>query len=157
MRLASPSLTQKEPHQLVERGEIVSKNVEAVMRKVERHRFTPGASLEDAYRPCNALVIKRNKRGVAASSVSAPQTQAFMLEQAQIRPGMRVLEIGSGGLSAAYLAELVGEGGEVTTVDIDPEITGRAAQVPRVLEPWSPEAPQRQADGVPTVWCRGAS
>ena len=31
-----------------------------------------------------------------------------MLEQAQLAPGMRVLEIGSGGYNAALLAELVG-------------------------------------------------
>ncbi|MFF3277214.1 methyltransferase, FxLD system [Streptomyces chrestomyceticus] len=115
--------------ELIARGEIVSKDVEAVMRKVERHRFTPGASLKDAYRPYHAVVTKRTEQGVAASSVSAPQIQAFMLEQAQIRPGMRVLEIGSGGLNAAYLAELVGPDGEVTTVDIDPEITGRASRL----------------------------
>jgi protein-L-isoaspartate(D-aspartate) O-methyltransferase len=39
---------------------------------------------------------------------------------------MRVLEIGSGGCNAALLAELVGPAGQVTTADIDPEVTGRA-------------------------------
>lgn len=48
------------------------------------------------------------------------------LEQAGLRPGMQVLEIGSGGYNAALMAELVGEGGEVTTVDIDPEVADRA-------------------------------
>jgi protein-L-isoaspartate(D-aspartate) O-methyltransferase len=51
-----------------------------------------------------------------------------MLEQAGVRPGMRCLEIGSGGYNAALMAELAGEGGEVTTVDIDPEVTGRASR-----------------------------
>ncbi|AEW92911.1 MULTISPECIES: methyltransferase, FxLD system [Streptomycetaceae] len=115
--------------ELVDRGEIVSKDVEAVMRKVARHAFTPEASLEDAYHTYNAVVTKRNEHGRAVSSVSAPQIQAFMLEQAEVRPGMRVLEIGSGGLNAAYLAELVGNTGEVTTVDIDPEVTERAARL----------------------------
>lgn len=50
-----------------------------------------------------------------------------MLEQAQIEPGMRVLEFGSGGYNAALMAELVGPGGEVTTVDIDRVITDRAS------------------------------
>lgn len=49
-----------------------------------------------------------------------------MLQQAGITTGMRVLEIGSGGYNAALLAELVGAEGEVTTVDIDPDITDRA-------------------------------
>ncbi|MEW1659699.1 MULTISPECIES: methyltransferase, FxLD system [unclassified Streptomyces] len=115
--------------ELVERGEITSKEVEAVMRKVERHRFAPEASLEEAYHTYNAVVTKRNEHGRAVSSVSAPQIQAFMLEQAEIRPGMRVLEVGSGGLNAAYLAELVGDAGEVTTVDIDPEVTERTSRL----------------------------
>src|SRR5262249_23692318 len=38
----------------------------------------------------------------------------------------RVLEVGSGGYNAALLAELVGPSGQVTTIDIDPDITERA-------------------------------
>ncbi|MFD5319404.1 methyltransferase, FxLD system [Streptomyces sp. NPDC127098] len=112
--------------QLRASGDIVSKPVEAVMRQVPRHAFVPEASLEAAYDAFTAVVTKRNEDGAAISSVSAPQVQAMMLEQADIQPGMRVLEIGSGGLNAAYLAELVGPGGEVTTVDIDPDIVARA-------------------------------
>ncbi|HET9896690.1 MAG TPA: hypothetical protein VFQ44_17305 [Streptosporangiaceae bacterium] len=52
-----------------------------------------------------------------------------MLEQAAIEPGMRVLEIGSGGYNAALIAELVGPSGAVTTVDIDPDVTGRATEL----------------------------
>ncbi|MFD6989385.1 methyltransferase, FxLD system [Streptomyces sp. NPDC059943] len=110
-------------------GWISSPEVEAVMRAVPRHEFAPEASLEDAYEPYAAVVTKTDEYGVQLSSVSAPQIQALMLEQAQVRPGMRVLEIGSGGLNAAYLAELVGEGGEVTTVDIDSVVTDRARRL----------------------------
>jgi protein-L-isoaspartate(D-aspartate) O-methyltransferase len=46
-----------------------------------------------------------------------------MLEQSAIEPGMRVLEVGSGGVNAAYLQELVGPAGHVTTVDIDEDVT----------------------------------
>ncbi|MHA7956293.1 methyltransferase, FxLD system [Streptomyces sp. L500] len=122
-------LRDKVVDELIEAGEIVSKEVEAVMRRVERHRFAPEASLEDAYHAYNAVITKRNEHGRAVSSVSAPQIQAFMLEQAEAGPGARVLEIGSGGLNAAYLAELVGEDGEVTTVDIDPQVTDRTARL----------------------------
>ncbi len=48
-----------------------------------------------------------------------------MLEQAEIQPGMRVLEIGSGGYNA-LLAELAGPTGQVVTVDIDPAVADRA-------------------------------
>lgn len=110
-------------------GAIVSDAVAHVLRTVPRHLFAPEASLEDAYSAYSAVITKRDGDGLAVSSVSAPQIQAFMLEQAEIRTGMRVLEIGSGGLNAAYLAELVGEAGEVTTVDIDPEVTNRASRL----------------------------
>jgi protein-L-isoaspartate(D-aspartate) O-methyltransferase len=111
---------------LIVNGDVVSKRVESVMRTVPRHLFVPEATLEDAYEAYNSVVTKRNEQGTAVSSVSAPQIQAMMLEQADVAPSMRVLEVGSGGLNAAYLAELVGEDGEVTTADIDPEVTARA-------------------------------
>ncbi|MFJ2231525.1 methyltransferase, FxLD system [Streptomyces halstedii] len=107
-------------------GDISSPEVEAVMRKVPRHAFIPDTPLDKAYDTYAAVITKTDEHGVQLSSVSAPQIQAMMLEQAQVKPGMRVLEIGSGGLNAAYLAELVGEHGEVVTVDIDPVVTERA-------------------------------
>lgn len=115
--------------ELVADSTIVSPEVEAVMRKVPRHLFAPGAPLEKAYDTYVAVITKEDEHGVQLSSVSAPQIQALMLEQAQIRPGMKVLEVGSGGLNAAYIAELVGPDGAVTTVDIDPEVTERAARL----------------------------
>jgi len=55
--------------------------------------------LEIAYAN-DTVVTKRDEHGIALSSVSAPCLQAMMLEQAQLTPGMRVLEIGSGGYNA---------------------------------------------------------
>ncbi|MGW0827553.1 methyltransferase, FxLD system [Streptomyces sp. NPDC002845] len=122
-------LRDKVVDQLREDGTIVSPEIEAVMREVPRHLFAPGAPLEKAYDTYVAVITKEDEHGVQLSSVSAPQIQALMLEQAQIRPGMKVLEIGSGGLNAVYLAELVGPDGAVTTVDIDPEVTERATRL----------------------------
>jgi protein-L-isoaspartate(D-aspartate) O-methyltransferase len=110
-------------------GNISSPEVEAVMRKVPRHAFIPDTPLDKAYDTYAAVITKTDEHGVQLSSVSAPQIQAMMLEQAQVKPGMRVLEIGSGGLNAAYLAELVGPAGEVITVDIDPAVTDRASRL----------------------------
>ncbi|MFJ2185961.1 methyltransferase, FxLD system [Streptomyces anulatus] len=107
-------------------GDISSSEIEAVMRKVPRHAFIPDTPLDRAYDTYAAVITKTDEHGVQLSSVSAPQIQAMMLEQAQVKPSMRVLEIGSGGLNAAYLAVLVGEHGEVVTVDIDPVVTDRA-------------------------------
>lgn len=80
------------------------------------------------YDPYKAAVTKRNAAGISLSSVSAPWVQAYQLEQAQVRAGQRVLEVGSGGVNAAYLAELVGPDGLVLTIDIDGDVTARARQ-----------------------------
>ncbi len=81
--------------------------------------------LEEAYAQ-DIVVIKKDEHGTTISSVSAPSIQAMMLEQAMLRPGMRALEFGSGGFNAALMAELVGSNGEVTTVDIAPDVVDRA-------------------------------
>ncbi|MEV6489564.1 methyltransferase, FxLD system [Actinoplanes sp. NPDC051633] len=44
------------------------------------------------------------------------------MEQAALQSGMTVLEIRSGGLNAAMIAEVVGETGHVLSVDIDPDV-----------------------------------
>jgi protein-L-isoaspartate(D-aspartate) O-methyltransferase len=50
------------------------------------------------------------------------------LRRANVRPGQKVLEIGTGtGLTGALLAELAGPSGHVVSVDIDPALTQRAA------------------------------
>lgn len=116
--------------QLRDEGKIVSAAVEAAFLTVARERFLPAdTELEIAYGYDSSVVTKRDDRGVALSSVSAAYIQARMLEQANLRPGMRVLEVGSGGLNAALIAEIVGDEGRVVTVDIDPEVTDRAAKL----------------------------
>jgi protein-L-isoaspartate(D-aspartate) O-methyltransferase len=106
-------------------GGIRSAPVRAAFLAVPRHLFTPGEPLHRAY--ANDIVVTRtDSAGNPTSSVSAPGMQAVMLEQAQVRPGMRVLEIGSGGYNAALLAELAGQAGQVVTADIDPQVTARA-------------------------------
>ncbi|MGM1058958.1 methyltransferase, FxLD system [Saccharothrix sp. Mg75] len=96
---------------------------------VPRHLFAPEATPEQAYAATKAVVTKRGPDGTALSSVSAPSIQAAMLEQAELRPGMRVLEIGSGGYNAALLSHLVGPTGHVVSVDIDPDIVERARRL----------------------------
>nr|WP_241841492.1 methyltransferase, FxLD system [Pseudofrankia sp. BMG5.36] len=110
---------------LIADGMITTPVVEAAFRAVPRHLFAPEVSLEAAYAD-HIVRTKQDKQGVTLSSVSAPWLQARMLESARVGPGMRCLEIGSGGYNAALMAELVGPAGDVTTVDIDPDVTDRA-------------------------------
>jgi len=114
--------------QLRAHGKITSRAVEAAFRTVARERFLPAdVPLEVAYGVDNSVVTKRDQYGVAVSSVFAAYIQARMLEQADVRPGHRVLEIDSGGLNAALIAEIVGPEGRVVSMDIDPEVIHRAA------------------------------
>jgi protein-L-isoaspartate(D-aspartate) O-methyltransferase len=96
--------------------------VEDAMRTVPRHVFLPGIPLEEAYSH-DSIVTHRDSAGVALSCASQPGLVGAMLEQLDVRPGYRVLEIGAGtGYNAALLAYLAGLEGEVTTVDIDADV-----------------------------------
>ena len=124
---ASPEILRAQlVDRLRNRGWITDPVVAAAFARVPRHLFTPlGTSLSTAY--ADAIVAtKRDPDGKTLSSVSAPWLQAYMIEQARLRPGACVLEIGSGGYNAALLAETVGPSGAVVTVDIDADVAANA-------------------------------
>lgn len=61
--------------------------------------------------------------GNTGQTISAPHMVAIMLEELKVKRGMKVLEIGTGsGYNAALLAELVGQKGEVVTIERIPEL-----------------------------------
>ncbi len=92
---------------------------------VPRHRFIPEVDEEEAYAD-RAISIKR-AGGETVASISQPSMLARMLELAGVRPGNRVLEIGTGsGYNAALLAELAGPHGLVVTVEVEPDLVQRA-------------------------------
>ncbi|WP_460540287.1 methyltransferase, FxLD system [Glycomyces halotolerans] len=111
---------------LRERGAVKSDAVAQAMLTVPRHRFIPEVPVKTAYSD-EVIVTKRNSDGDAVSSASQPAIVAQMLEQLDVRPGDRVLEIGAGtGYNAALLAELTGPAGSVSTVDLDADTVRRA-------------------------------
>ena len=112
--------------QLTAKGRLARPEVAAAFLAVPRHEFAPaGTGVEAAYAD-DVVVTKKNAVGATSSSISAPWLQAYMLETAQLRPGSRVLEIGSGGYNAALIAELVGPTGAVTSIDIDTDVVTNA-------------------------------
>lgn len=114
---------------LIAGGWITSPAVEAAFRTVPRHEFTPpGTPLEVAYNADDSVITKRDASDAHLSSVSAPWLQARMIDQAGIGPGMRVLELGSGGYNAALLAEVTGEGGSVVSMDCRTPLIFRAVR-----------------------------
>jgi protein-L-isoaspartate(D-aspartate) O-methyltransferase len=105
---------------------IGGERVAAALRVVPRHLFLPEQRPEAAYRD-EAIVTKRDEDGQPISSSSQPAIMAIMLDQLDLAPGHRVLEIGAGtGYNAALISDIVGPSGQVTSVDIDPELVATA-------------------------------
>lgn len=113
--------------QLKGMGCIRSPGVEDAFRAVPRHLFLPGVELERVYSD-DAILTKR-LGGEVVSSSSQPAIMAIMLEQLDLKPGQRVLEIGAGtGYNAALMAHLVGDSGQVVTIDIDQDLVNGARE-----------------------------
>lgn len=109
---------------LLREGSIQSPAVEAAVRRVPRHYFVPEVNVETAY--ANDAIDVVDVDGERISIASQPGAIAGMLEQDDIQPGHRVLEIGAGtGYNAALLATLAGTDGHVTTIDIHPDLVAR--------------------------------
>jgi protein-L-isoaspartate(D-aspartate) O-methyltransferase len=107
---------------------IGSERVAAALYAVPRHLFLPERRPEVAYQN-EAIVTKRDETGQPISSSSQPTIMAIMLDQLDLAPGQRVLEIGAGtGYNAALISHVVGPSGQVTSVDIDPELVGQARE-----------------------------
>lgn len=103
--------------------------VERVLRATPRHKFVPAADLALAYDPWQAVITHRFADGRSLSCASAPWLVAAMLDQLNVQPGNRILEIGAGtGYNACLLAQLTGRADLVTTIDIDPSVTTQASQ-----------------------------
>lgn len=112
-------------------GFIRSELVERAFRSVPRHAFLPGTPLGQAYADKAVVTKWEGRRPV--SSASQPRLVAWMLEQLDIKPGMRILEIGSGtGYNAALLAHIAGPE-NVTTVEIDGDLAAMARDKLRSL------------------------
>ncbi|MGZ0198899.1 methyltransferase, FxLD system [Streptomyces sp. RM1] len=111
---------------LVETGCVRTPRVEEAMRTVPRHLFVPNAPLVKAYG--NAPVdTKFDESGASISCASQPDIVGMMLEQLDVEPGQKVLELGAGtGFNAGLLGYLVGETGHVTTIDVDEDIVDGA-------------------------------
>jgi protein-L-isoaspartate(D-aspartate) O-methyltransferase len=112
--------------QVIAANHIGSDLVADALWTVPRHLFLPDLPAEVAYRD-DAIVTKRDADGLAISSSSQPGIMAIMLDQLDLVPGHRVLEIGAGtGYNAALMRHIVGPAGRVVSVDIDSDLADLA-------------------------------
>ncbi len=121
----------------IESRGITDPDVLKAMRTVPRHLFVLPDYVEMAYRD-HPLPIDYGQ------TISQPYIVAWMTELLELKPGEKVLEIGTGsGYQAAVLAEL--DGVEVYTIEIVPELAEIAAK--RLEELGYSEVEVKQGDG----------
>lgn len=114
--------------QLCAENVVSTPSIEAALRRVPRHHFVPEISLERAYSD-EVSYTKSDADGIPISAASQPRIVAMMLEQLQIQPGQRILEIRAGaGYNAALLTRLVGDDGHITTIDVDADLVDGARE-----------------------------
>jgi protein-L-isoaspartate(D-aspartate) O-methyltransferase len=105
--------------QQIEARDISNPELLEVMRRVPRHRFVPPDMVSKAYAD-HPLPIGYGQ------TISQPYIVALMTDALKVKPGDKVLEIGTGsGYQAAILAEL---GAEVYSVEILSELAQQAEQ-----------------------------
>ena len=93
---------------LVRGGYLKSPAVEGAFRTVPRERFVTPDLQGDAYADTPLPIL-------LGQTISAPSMIAIMLEEADLRPGLKVLDVGTGsGYNAALLAAIVGAEGVVS-------------------------------------------
>jgi protein-L-isoaspartate(D-aspartate) O-methyltransferase len=102
--------------------------IEAVFRTIPREVFLPDAPLDRVYSG-DAVITKQDEQGSPISSSSEVGIMIAMARLLDVAPGQRILEIGAGtGYNAAVLAQLVGERGAITTIDIDSDVAALARE-----------------------------
>ena len=100
---------------LKEKGYLNDPKVIEAFLHVDRKFFVPEKYKDLAYED----IVIPIKEGV---TISQPCVLAVMIEALDVKPGMKVLEIGTGsGYSTAILSYLVGPAGKVISVEIDEE------------------------------------
>jgi len=121
----------------IESRGITDADVLQAMRTVPRHMFVLPDDLNMAYED-HPLSIDYGQ------TISQPYIVAWMTELLELKPGEKVLEIGTGsGYQAAVLAEL--EGVEVYTIEIVPELAEIAEK--RLEELGYSDVEVKQGDG----------
>lgn len=95
---------------------ITNKLLIDAFKKVKRENFVLKEFKSDAYEDVPLPILKEQ-------TISQPTTVMMMLDFLELKPGMKVLEIGTGsGYNAALMAEIAGPKGKVFTTETIEEL-----------------------------------
>jgi protein-L-isoaspartate(D-aspartate) O-methyltransferase len=93
------------------RGYVTSRAVEDAMRRVPREEFLPAGLREEAYIDTPLPIGE-------AQTISAPHMVAIMAESLDLKPGHKILEVGTGsGYHAAVCAEVIAPDGHMYSIE----------------------------------------
>ena len=106
---------------LKDRG--IKEKILKAIQIIDRKNFVSENNLEEAYED-HPLSIGYGQ------TISQPYTVAFMLQELELKKGDRILEIGTGsGWNAALMSYLVGENGEIYSVEVVKELAEKAKEI----------------------------
>jgi protein-L-isoaspartate(D-aspartate) O-methyltransferase len=101
--------------QLIKKGHIKNLAIEKAFMNVDRGDFIPDDQKGMTYYDIPLSIP-------AAQTISAPSMVAMVLELAELKKGIKVLEVGTGsGYNAALIAEIVGEE-NIISIERNPEL-----------------------------------
>ena len=101
---------------LIEQGFLNSPQIIQAMLKVPREDFIPENYKDYAYLEVPLILPGAN------STISCPHSYPLFYEALELHEGDNFLEVGAGsGYGAALAREIIGIGGHVVTIEIDPE------------------------------------
>jgi protein-L-isoaspartate(D-aspartate) O-methyltransferase len=113
----------------VRREDFLPRGPWLLLERLEGYSSTPSTDPSEIYRDV-AVAIDAGR----LLNSSQPSLLAGILDALDVAPSERVVHLGCAtGYYTAILAELVGRGGSITAVEIDPKI---AATAKRSLRPW---------------------
>ena len=125
--------------QQVRPWEVLDPQVLALLGEVKREQFVPEAHRALAFAD---LDIPLTQPAVAGQCILSPRMEARMVQDLQLQPTDKVLEIGTGsGYSAALMGRLARE---VLSLEIDPALASQARS--RLIQAGASNVDVRQAD-----------
>ncbi len=97
-------------------GFLKSEQAEKAMLTIDRAIFIPNEYKSLAYSD-NAFPIGYGQ------TISAPTVVSFMLDKLELKPGMKILEVGTGsGYNAALISHILGVRGKLISIEILPQL-----------------------------------